>query len=432
MDLSRSLTLALPGRTFRLFGQYWVPLIFWYLLGEGLHNLFAEVAARVNFYNAIAGYSILAFAILCRLTCYVLMFLSVQGGLPTVWRLRGTGPRTNRELLTSVGLAIMPFLLVWSAYGLFQDDLRQLQYRTWQFHAHEGGGGPPPVEFVYPFAIAAVIAWVLVKVCEAVTRRTKSPVTGTLAAVFEANWMFFSIFGITELLKNGREWLGNTVVVGELGELKDFVADVIPVLPIRVGDAVNVVSFDFGWLGNYTGALSEGLVLPLAWLAIAGCCYGREMEDLREVIGGKHLAKFDDRWQRAPGIVKRWGHKFPPDPIKEKYYPPFHAIRVMLANGLPGFLVFCLLYSLLTLGGSVFQQAYVAVIGPHSPAFFWGGGVDSLTSQITNTFIEPLKICLLAAAFETGMAAFMARSEGTGETPYSRKESAGAAASPAP
>src|SRR5690606_23379615 len=316
----------------------------------GLHDLLAELAARVNYYNSVAGYSLLALAILCTLASYVVMFLTIQRGLPTIWRLRGSDKRTPRELLGAVGLSLLPFLLVYSGWNLFEEDLYQMQYRTWQFH---GGDAPSPAEFTYQFAIAAVIAWLLVKLCEAITRRTGSPVSGAFAAVFEANWMFFGVFGVMTLWGFAGEWLQGTVAWHNLVALKDFAANVVPVLPIRVNDGLNLVTADFGWLSDYSLALKNGVMLPLAWLAIAGSCYGREMEDARAIVSERTPRKFDERWQQAPTFVQRWAKRFPPAGTKEKYYPPLHAVRLMLTTSLPGALLFCLFYSVLDLSQNV-------------------------------------------------------------------------------
>src|SRR5690606_17760731 len=123
------------GRTFRLFGRYWLPLVFWYLVGRGLHDGLVEAAAWVNGFNSVLGSSITATAILCLLASYVFMFQVVQPQLPTVWSLRkqeaevdptikSPERRGAREQLRTVGLSLLPFLIVYSAWGLFEDDQR--------------------------------------------------------------------------------------------------------------------------------------------------------------------------------------------------------------------------------------------------------------------------------------------------------------------
>src|SRR5690606_23496763 len=117
--------------------------------------------------------------------------------------------------------------------------------------------------------------------------------------------------------------------------------------------------------------LRDGIALPIAWLAIAGACYGREMEDVKGLVDRRRFARFTGRWDQAPEVVKRYAGRFPPAGFREKYYPAFHALRLMLSSGLPAIFFFCVCYSALQLGSYVVQQAVVTTIGPHSAGLFW-------------------------------------------------------------
>lgn len=403
MNQLSSLPLSLPVRAFRLYARYWLPLLVWYLLGRGLHDLLLEVAAHVNRVNAVFAYAIVSTAILCSIASFVLMFHVVQPHLPTVSRLRPQGERGLRAHLRGLGMAMLPFLLVYSSWDLMEDDVRRVEYRSWEIDPF--GSGPERTDFTLWFAGAAVVAWVIVKIMEGITRRTLNPVTGLLAAVFEALWMFFALFGITQLVKAGLSWLGGTLAWQNFADFWSFADGLGPVLPIRFHD---VMGLDFGWLSIAQEPLTNGIVLPLAWLAICGVCYGREMEDVRDLVDRRRFASVVQRYEvKAPNVLKRYARRFPPAGVREKYYPPLHAIRLMLAASVPALLLFCVFYSAFDLGRVVLTQAVVTTIGPHNAGSFWQE-VQPIVSVATDTIYEGLRICLLAMAFDLGLSRFTA------------------------
>lgn len=415
MNPISSLPLAIPGRTFRLFGRFWLALIFWYLLGRGLHDGLLEVAAHVNRVNSVIAYSIVATAILCSLVAFVFMFQTIQPGLPTIWSLRKRDAQLDptiksperrgaREQLRAVGLALLPFLLVYSARNLFEDDLRSVAYRTWEIDFL--GDAPERAEFTFYFAGAAVVAYILVKICEFITRRTRNPVTALLAAVGEANWIFFALFGLQTLWGAAQLRISSTLAWHNFSGLRDLIGDIGPVLPIRFHNVFSgLFSFDLGWFAMFSEPLGNGILLPIYWLAIAGVCYGREMEDVKGLVDSRRFARFTGRWDQAPAFVKRYSRAFPTPGMREKYYPPFHAIRLLLSAGVPAILFFCVCYSAIELGGAVLQQSITTVIGPHSAALFWDE-VQPVLGVAVDAVTESVRICLLAVTFDLAMSKF--------------------------
>src|SRR5690606_37939889 len=108
-----------------------------------------------------------------------------------------------------------------------------------------------------------------------------------------------------------------------------------PAIPLRFHNVfAGTFGFDFGWLNIFKDPLRDGIALPIAWLAIAGACYGREMEDVKGLVDRRRFARFTGRWDQAPEVVKRYAGRFPPAGFREKYYPAFHALRLMLSSGL--------------------------------------------------------------------------------------------------
>ncbi|MBO0889897.1 MAG: hypothetical protein J2P14_03210 [Acidothermales bacterium] len=410
-----SLPLAIPRRTLSLFGRFWLPLVSWYLVGRGLHDGLSELASHVNRSIPVAGFSILAVAILCSLTATALMFLSIQPGLPTVWAVRREEVQTDptlgvrdphrhtvKEISRSVAQALMPFLLVYAAWNLFMDDVRDMTYESFAIDMGKAGASLPA--FTNWFAVAAVVAFGLRFLFESISKRTGNPVTWIFAAVFEANWTFFVIYGIQQVFGNILDWFFGTLAWYNIKDAVSAVKGLFPVLPFHPGQDSSVVGDWFR--GSVVPALGDGLVLPIAWLGITGVVYGRELEEVRWVLTGRARVLHERMTSRAPDRLRRYLAKFPPPSFKERYYPPFQAIWMMIGAGVPALLLFCVYYDALALGVDILKQVLTAIIGPRDPGLFWqemAGPVDVVVQAIG----EPLRICLLAATFDFSLSVLL-------------------------
>ncbi|MGH3379138.1 MAG: hypothetical protein ACRDP6_30855, partial [Actinoallomurus sp.] len=92
--------------------------------------------------------------------------------------------------------------------------------------------------------------------------------------------------------------------------------------------------------------------------------------------------------------------------FKERYYPPFQAIWMMIGAGVPALLLFCVFYDALALGENILKQVFTAVIGPRDAGLFWqelSGPLDIVVQAIS----EPLRICLLAASFDFSLSVLL-------------------------
>lgn len=410
-----SLPLAIPRRTLSLFGRFWLPLVTWYLIGRGLHDGLSELASHVNRKVPVAGFSILAIAILCTLTATALMFLAIQPGLPTVWAVRRdevqgdptVGVRdphrhSVKEISRSVAQALMPFLLVYAAWNLFTDDVRDMTYESWFIDPTHRAASLP--SFTTWFALAAVVAFGLRFLFESISKRTGNPVTWIFAAVFEANWTFFVIYGIQQVFGNILGWFFGTLAWHNVAASVSAVKGLFPVLPFHPGQDSSTVGSWFH--SSIVPALGDGLVLPIAWLGIAGVVYGRELEEVRWVLTGRARALHERMGSVGPDRLRRYLAKFPPAGFKERYYPPFQAIWMMIGAGVPALLLFCVFYDALALGENILKQVFTAVIGPRDAGLFWqelSGPLDIVVQAIS----EPLRICLLAASFDFSLSVLL-------------------------
>lgn len=410
-----SLPLAIPRRTLSLFGRFWLPLVTWYLVGRGLHDGLSELASHVNRKLPVAGFSILALAILCTLAATALMFLAIQPGLPTVWAVRQEEVQTDptvgvrdphkhsvKEISRSVAQALMPFLLVYAAWSLFMDDVRDMTYRSWEIDMlHRSASLPSFTNF---FALAAVVAFGLRFLFETISKRTGNPVTWILAAVFEANWMFFVIYGIQQLIGKILGWFFGTLAWYNITSAISAIKGLFPVLPFHPGQDSSAVG---AWFENSINpALSDGLALPIAWLGITGVVYGRELEEVRWVLTGRARALHERMGSIGPDRLRRYLAKFPPAGFKERYYPPFQAIWMMIGAGVPALLLYCVYYDALALGVNILKQVFTAVIGPHDTGLFWQELAVPL-DIVVQAIGEPLRICLLAATFDFSLSVLL-------------------------
>jgi hypothetical protein len=173
--------------------------------------------------------------------------------------------------------------------------------------------------------------------------------------------------------------------------------------------------------------LIDVVAQPLFWLAVAALVFGSRVLSLAElwrkgqpyaarVPGATAFARYRDKraFRRvgppSKGIrlaAARIQEAFFGD-IDDKYLPALHALRLVVRAG-PIFLgSYIFLYNLVSIAQNYLGILIDLIIGGH-PGMFWVRW-DPLIALISNSLIEPIRLCLLAVAFRRCLELFAFRS----------------------
>ncbi|ALJ18910.1 hypothetical protein AOA12_02885 [Microbacterium sp. No. 7] len=389
------------ARAGRVLAMHWPALLAWYLAGLLARYLVIELAAFVGAFTALGGLLILPLAVLARLVSFVAMLLVVRDGLATLNALapRPAAPRDRRRAFVDALLGgILPFFAFYAAWKMLSDDvidyiaralrvqsgLRMQSIVTGQEVLTEGtiddlGTGP----LVLALIVVAFVARLLLK-----RHRDRLPRAVDILAVYlETVWVFFSVLVLSELIGGFSGWVQQRQGMVWLADARAWLGERIAPLA-WAWDAVL-------WLVGQAGGL---VLLPLAWLTIAGVIYGQAVAAQAPQLSGRLVETARERYRVAPGWLRRRLNDVVGD-VVSRFRPIGRAVVLMWRAGPLLISSYVLLFTVLLLVQQLVLIGVTRLLGPHDADAFWVVLWPALT-MIPPLLIEPVRISLVAAAYD--------------------------------
>lgn len=388
----------------RLLWRHWPVLLALYLGAILVRYGVIEFAGWVGSYNAVAGSLLLPVAILVRLIALVAMFLVLRDGMRQLRALAPLpvdGPARRREFFDALMVGILPFFAFYAAWGYLRQDAvsyssRVLELATGRriaeaFGGPEAGGDGLMGDItVTPLTIAIVIVafalrWVLKRHRERLPRWF-----GIFAAYLEAVWVYFAAVVISDIVGAVSAWVAKRQGMVWLGDLRS---------------AVEGVFAPLGWLWDATewllGEAGGIILLPVAWLTIAGVLYGQAIAPAApstEHLGGDVARRIRRRYRSLPARLRaRLGDLW--SDLVGRFTPIGNALVLMWRAGPVLIGGFVLLYTLLLGLQGVLGMAIPRAFGPQDLDDFWFIN-DELIFLIAPVLIEPVRIALVAGGYD--------------------------------
>ncbi|MEV7608436.1 hypothetical protein AB0N61_03040 [Microbacterium sp. NPDC089320] len=365
-------------RTFgRVLARHGVALMAWYLGGEALHRVLIELAGVVGGHTTLGGLLLLPLAVAARLVSYVAMYLTVRPSLPHSRREDAGG---IREFGSATLAAILPFFAFYTAWGLLDVDqieffriaspiaLAESGYEFDQLGDRGGliGVGVLPVTVL---VIALIARLVFARLAGRLPRWTV-----VIAAYTEVLWTFM-LFTLVARWWNGvLEWFAGREVVGWLEGFGGwFTVYITPVA--AVWEAVT-------WL---VGILVAALLVPAAWLTVAGVIFGTTFDSTPPFArwGGGAVRG------AAVGLART---------VVMRLEGLWAAVTVIWRGGPLLYGAFTLAYAAWSLAEQWATRGVLSAIGGHEP-WFWVG-VFPVVSLAVATVAEPLRVAIVATAYD--------------------------------
>ncbi|MDO9398504.1 MAG: hypothetical protein Q7T71_18320 [Herbiconiux sp.] len=394
--------LSVVSRTLRLVAARWPVLLAWFLAGWLARYLLIEVAAFFGATSALAGLLILPLAILARLGSYIAMFLCLRADMPAFQDARRAGvdavDRTPagkpRQRVAEIFLiSILPFFAFYAAWQLLEDDVVDYASAALQninpFTDDElPTGNVLDIAFDGWTVAAIVVAFVgrfLIK-----RYAEKLPKWTNLVAVYlESVWVFLTLFLISNYTSEFQGWIDTRAAAQWYESTKDDVfAFFAPIGWVWSG---------VEWLIAETGGL---ILLPLAWLTLAGIVFGRALTAPKIGFRPTHriYTGVRQRVSALPaGVVRR--AKDVGDDLLGRWRPLVSAFLLIWRAGVVPMGLFVLSYTVLEAAGNWLLLAGVRLIGPHDLHAWWMN-FDDIMVFVVSVLLEPLRLCLIAAAYD--------------------------------
>lgn len=383
----------------------WPVLLAWFLFGTLVRYVAVEAAGFVGAYNEVVGVLLLPLAVLGRLVALVAMLLVLRDGMSA---LRGDIPtaRSERRAEFSGALlaGLLPFIAFYAAQGYLAEDVfayyeRLLSVNTGilmtqlveDIEAGTSGSlesdGTLPGELIFsPITISLiVVAFVLRWLWGRYRARLHRSLTAA-AVYLELLWIYLATTLVADGIGLLTGWVATRQGTVWLGDIREAVTDWFS--PITaVWDTVVMM----------LGLTARATLEPLAWLTIAGVIYGQAIAAASPAITDLRAARLRERYTKLPEQVRQRVTDLTSS-IASRFRPIWSALLLMWRAGpaLVGAYILC--FTIVLLIERLAQIALIRLIGPHDIFAFWMV-VDSLVFLIVPIIVEPLRIAVVASAY---------------------------------
>lgn len=390
----------------QLLARHWPALAAWYLAGVLGRYLLVQLAGFVGASTALGGMLLLPLAVLARLVSFVAMFLVLRDGM---FRLRQLAPLLedragrSRSFVEALLAAILPFFAFYAAWGYLREDVAAYLQRSLRVQEGMQWGSILTGEEVStagtgselgfePLTIALVVLAFAVRWALQRYQARLPRLTSIVAVYLETVWVFFSVTLVADAIGWLRTWIDSRQAIVWLTQLREWLA--AQATPLAwLFDA-------FEWLLAEAGGL---ILLPVAWLTIAGVVYGQAIAAAAPRAGGARAARLRQRWGGLPGWVRRRLSDLGGQ-LVARVRPIFRAFVLMWRAGPVLLAGYVLLYTVLLAASRGAEILLTRLIGPQDYYAFWAVA-DAVLLLAVPLLLEPLRFSLVASAYDATLAA---------------------------
>lgn len=393
----------------------WPALLAALMIGWVIHifgiQLSAQVATRIPW----LGLTILPLAILGYLVSYIVVFRMIRPFLPAyegvdrdelaVLDAPDAQDKGAFQAASDVATAvILPFFLMWAAWGFFDDDLDlYVDQVNRRFIYQEGGPAEKPVEFditgqvflVILLVVAILMKWLCGRLMD------RYPVFGIIGTYFEALWVFLLSVTVISPLVNVAGWVADSAMWVSLSRSWDaFVESLAPLHWLWASVIVPV------W--DLALRVFVAVLYPLAWFALAAIVMGRPVSDAaaRRALLAKipRLEHWVDRvnadWRRSPGPFKAFVAEIGSD-LTVRAVSVVGAVTALRRLGIVRIVGYVLAWAVLDWLNRWLMVGFVHLVGAQ-PNAFW---IQYFNYALIIPWLitESLRVVLVGAAYDSAL-----------------------------
>ncbi|MFY9713874.1 MAG: hypothetical protein WAK00_10410 [Microbacterium sp.] len=404
--------LAILTTTGRVLWRHWPAMMAWYLAGILVHYVVVQTAGTIGAYTATVGLLVLPIAILARLISLVAMFLVLRDGLRNlqdVAPLPESPVERRRTFLSALLAGILPFFAVYWAQGLLREDINAYSARA--LYVRDGLGWQAVADGTEPLPQGDAVTdlplsgWTVAIIVLAFAGRWAwskwssrlSRWFSPVAVYFEVVWVFFSVILLGDLFDTVKGWVDTRVAMAVIEDIREGILDAVA--PLRWLWEV------IGWVLAEVGPV---LLAPLAWLTIAGVVFGQAIVAEKLRVENDLASRVREHVKAIPNpVVRRL--KDLGDELGARFRPLWRAVVLMWRAGPVLVASYAFLYVAVKALESYLQLGITRVIGAQD-IVFWSIAIP-VVSLVPLLFTEPLRIALVAGAYDATLARLRRRSD---------------------
>lgn len=392
-------------QTLALFRRFWPQLACLYLLEQALHPWLLRLCVEVGFVNRLLGLTALAVLVLFKLVVLVWMFYVLRPGLAAVEAIE-TDPTatTPVQRFTGVlGVVLVPFFAYYAAWGFLGDVVRDYSLLGWRLDPFGEHGTLLRAGDSQWLLLIVAGSWLLRLKCENLLRQRRGLSWRLAATLLSANWAFIGLYALGTYQETIAAWFAHLPAVETLIRVWSSLQISAPSIPLP--------GFISSWDALFVAVrdLFFYVLLPLVWFALTAVIY-RSRSSVPESKGSFVVERMEGRYATLPAPVRKVFDQLIGG-YRTRYVPVARSVELTLTSGIGLLLLFIVSYRMLTWGSGWLWIAAKQLIGPY-PLDMWYAIADVLDIFLGNPLgpergilFEPLRICLLAAAFDRAVAA---------------------------
>lgn len=384
-----------------LLWRHWPALLALYLAGTLARYVTIQVAGFVGAYSAVAGALLFPLAILSRLVALVAMLLILRDGMVQLGVLAPilTERKARRRAFVDALLGgILPFVAFYAAWGYLREDAQAYFTRLLEVNtgliaeevfgetARAGDAAVGELSFG-PLTIAIII---LAFAGRWLWKRYRARLPRGLAAIavyLEVLWVYLSVTLIADALNTVTAWVRTRQGIVWLGEVREWVGDrLVPVAWIWDG---------IEWFLGEAGGI---VLLPIAWLTIAGVIYGQAVAPQTVRLSGRIITRAQARYNTVPSRLRARLRDIWSDMVA-RFQPIGRALLLMWRAGPVLIGTYALVFTVLLWLDGALELGITRALGPNDLGNFWMVN-EPLIFLVVPLIVEPLRVVIVASAYD--------------------------------
>jgi hypothetical protein len=376
-------------------------------LEHTLHPWLLRLCVEIGFLNRLLGLTALAVLVLFKLVVLVWMFHGVRPGLDSLAATDQSAATPVQRFTGVLAIVLVPFFAYYAAWGFLGDVVRDYSLLGWRLDPFGEHGALLRAGDSRWLLLIVAASWLLRMKCEDQLRESRGLSWRLAATLLSANWVFIGLYALGTYKETIVAWFERLPIVATLMRVWSSLQISAPSIPLP--------GFIASWdaLFGSVRDLFFYVLLPLVWFALAAIIF-RSKSAASESKGTVIVERMEGRYATLPAPIRKVFDRLIGG-YRTRYVPVARSVELTLTAGIGFLLLFIFSYRLLTWGSAWLWILAKQLIGPY-PLDVWYVFADVLGVVIGNPLgpergiiFEPLRICLLAAAFDRALAAHQGR-----------------------
>ncbi len=388
----------------RILAQTWPALLAWYLAGQAVRAGILALAAPIGPESPIGAMLLVPIAVLARLVSYVGMFLVLRRAMRGYREISGgdvtfTSFRDGaREFLTVLTASIGPFFTLYAIIGLLFEDLSDYARATMRYAF--GSENPQPLNAGDdPLVLIVIVSAIVLRLGLRILGPKLPGWTSVVGIYLDATWVFLALATVQTVFGDVFAWIQSRQVAHWVADAQAWLTSLWE--PIRL--AIEGI----GWL---VPVAAQVVLLPIAWLLVAGIIYVRAIGNIETGLPVPKLpVRIAESAAQLPQLVRQWRHIIVGG-WEDVLGPVVLSGRMVARGRILDIAIFVSAYGLLWAASQWFARGVYTLIGAQATSVWWD--VDAIVSSAIALVTEPLRVVLLAAAFDFYLERWSRRSGG--------------------